>query len=231
MNASHPLIDGHQSLDLFQKVAEFNLYLVRYVDASWLTTVKYSPLVRQLRQAGNTDFHLSHYLLTQFSLHDEFDYDFEEPIKRIVLADAEIILSTAFYIGIILNESVIRNAIRKDERTALEGCLGGDAYRFAVKKAQFISRTASQYGPSLLIDWNHLERFKHYLQTSGLQVIGKTFSNAPEAFKKRLELKLPQECQSVLLDTQNVALPEADCSSLLVKTYREVDREWRHLLS
>lgn len=231
MNTSHPLVDERQNLDLFQKVAEFNLYLVRYVDTSWLKAVKHSPLVGQLRQAGNADFHLSHYLLTQFSLHDDFDYDFDEPIKRIALADAEIILSTAFYIGIILNESIIRNTIRKDERIALEECLGSDAYRFAVKKAQFVSRAASQQGPSLLIDWNRLQRFKEYLQISGLQVIGKAFANSPEAFKKRLELKLPQDCHKTLFDIQSVALSEVDCSSLLVKTYREVDREWHHLLS
>ena len=159
MNASHPLVDGRQSLDLFQKVAEFNLYLVRYIDTSWLKTVKLSPLVSQLRQSGNADFHLSHYLLAQFSLHDDFDYEFDEPVKRIALVSNEVLLSTATYIGIILNEDVIRNAVRRDERVALENCLGADAYRFAVKKAQFVSRVASQQGPSLLIDWNHLAAF------------------------------------------------------------------------
>ena len=231
MNASHPLIDGRQSLDLFQRVAEFNLYLVRYIDYTWLKTVKLSPLVSQLRKAGNADFHLSHYLLTQFSLHEDYDYDFEEPAKRIVLAKTEVLLETAVYIGIILNEDVIRNAVRRDERAALEQCLGTDAYRFAVKKAQFVSRSASKQGPSLLIDWNHLHRFKQYLQTSGVQVIGKAFSPAPLSFKKRLELKLPQSYKDALTNTRAVNLSETDCVNLLVKTYREVDKEWRLLLS
>ena len=56
MNASHPLIDERQSLDLSQRVAEFNLYLVRYIDSTWLTTVKLSPLVSQLRKSGKCRF-------------------------------------------------------------------------------------------------------------------------------------------------------------------------------
>ena len=231
MNASHPLVDGRQNLDLFQRVAEFNLYLVRYIDSSWLKTVKMSPLVTQLRQTGNADFHLSHYLLTQFSLHDDFDYNFEEPAKRIVLASSEVLINTATYIGIILNEDVIRNTVRRDERVALEQCLGIEAYRFAVKKAQFVSRAASRQGPSLLIDWNHLQRFKQYLQTSGLQVMGKAFSQAPESFRKRLELKLPQQCKDALNDHQAITLSETECDHLLVKAYREVDKQWRLLLS
>lgn len=231
MNASHPLIDERQSLDLFQKVAEFNLYLVRYIDASWLTAVKLSPLVNQLRQAGNADFHLSHYLLTQFSLHENFDYDFDEPAKRVALTSADNLLKTAMYIGIILNENVIRNAVRRDERTALESCLGAEAYRFAVKKAQFISRAASQQGPSLLIDWGHLQRFKQYLQTNGLQVIGKAFVQAPVSFRKRLELKFPQQCKASLDDIESIGLSESECIHLLVKTFREVDKEWHLLLS
>ena len=231
MNASHPLIDERHNLDLFQRVAEFNLYLVRYIDPTWLTTVKLSPLVSQLRKAGNADFHLSHYLLTQFSLHDNYDYDFEEPAKRIGLATTEVLLETATYIGIVLNENVIRNAVRRDEKVALEQCLGADAYRFAVKKAQFVSRAASKQGPSLLIDWNHLQRFKQYLQTSGLQVIGKAFSEASLSFRKRLELKLPQSCKEALTNTRTVNLSDTECVNLLVKTFREVDKEWRLLLS
>ncbi|AMO57844.1 hypothetical protein GZ77_12835 [Endozoicomonas montiporae] len=231
MTTSHPLIDGRQSLDLFQRVAEFNLYLVRYIDSTWLTTVKLSPLVSQLRKAGNADFYLSHYLLTQFSLQEDYDYDFEQPAKRIVLATTDTVLKTATYIGIVLNEDVIRNAVRRKERVALEKCLGADAYRFAVKKAQFISRAASSQGPSLLIDWNHLQRFRQFLQTNGLQVIGKAFSQSPQSFRKRLELKLPQSCKASLSDTQALNLSETECVNLMVKAYREVDKEWRLLLS
>ena len=231
MSTFHPLIDDQASLELFQKVAEFNLYLVRYIDPSWLKTVKLSPLVNQIRQGGNADFHLSHYLLRQFSLHEDFDYDFDKPIKRIALVEQDLLLDVALYIGIILNEVVIRSAVLKKERQALEQCLGEEAYRFAVKKAQFISRAASQKGPSLLIDWNHLERFREYLQTSGIQVLGMAFSSAPTAFRKRIELKFSTEHADVLKETAELQLSVRECEILAIKAHREVNKEWRHLLS
>lgn len=231
MSISHPLVDDQPSLELFQKVAEFNLYLVRYIDSSWLTTVKLSPLVNQIRQGGNADFHLSHYLLRQFSLHEEFDYEFDQPIKRIALVETDVLLDVALYIGIILNEGVIRSAVLKNERQALEQCLGSDAYRFAVKKAQFVSRTASHQGPSLLIDWNHLERFHDYLQKSGMQVLGTAFSSAPPAFRKRVELKFSSDHKDVLNETSEHELSVNECEKLVLKAHREVNKEWRHLLS
>ena len=231
MSISHPLIDNQPSLELFQKIAEFNLYLVRYIDSSWLTTVKLSPLVNQIRQGGNADFHLSHYLLRQFSLHEEFDYEFDQPVKRIALIETEILLDVALYIGIILNEGVIRNAVLKKDRQALERCLGTDAYRFAVKKAQFVSRTASQQEPSLLIDWNHLERFHDYLQKSGMQVLGTAFSLLSPAFRKRVELKFSSDQKDVLNETGDHKLSVEECENLVLKAHREVNKEWRHLLS
>ena len=231
MNASHSLIDGQQNLDLFQKVAEFNIYLIRYIDNTWLKTVKLSPLVTQLRHSGQSDFYLSHYLLSEFALQGDFDYDFDEPTKRIVLSDTQTLLNTASYIGIVLNESIIRNAVLKRERVALENCLGSEAYRFAVKKAQFTSRISSQQGPSILIDWNHLQRFSQYLQTIGLQVMGKAFTQSPASFRKRLELKLPKSCKSALNDSKGISMSDKDCTHLLMKTYKEVDKEWHLLLS
>lgn len=231
MNASQSLIDGRPSLDLFQMVAEYNLYLVRYIHHSWLTTIKLSPLVKQLRQGGNADYHLSHYLLGQFKLSNEFDYEFDLPVKKVALADEEAITRLAFYLGIILNEDVIRGVVRKQERQALEALLGSDGYRFAVKKAQFISRAASQTGPSILIDWDHLDRFKNYLLSTGFQVLGKAYSTMPDSFKKRLELKLPAEYSETLSNYETMPLSDEQCAALVVKTHKEVNREWRHLLS
>ena len=52
MNAHKALIEEQEDLELFQSVAEFNLYLVRYIHHSWLKTIKLSPLVKQLRKGG-----------------------------------------------------------------------------------------------------------------------------------------------------------------------------------
>ncbi len=231
MNAHHPLIDQDSGLELFQSVAEFNLYLVRYIHPSWLKTVKLSPLVQQLKKQSNADYHLSHYLLKQFQLNNEFDYEFVENHKRIVLADEPLLAQLALYTGAALNESIIRNALLRSQKQALAECLGESLYRFSTQKAQFIARFDQQLGPSLLIDWDHLEQFKLYLLVTGLQVLGMAFNDCPIAFKKRLALKMSKEFSQYLENSELQNLTKEQCQKLLIKVYKEVNKEWHHLLS
>lgn len=230
MNTSD-LFDDRQGDSIFSLAVEFNLYPVKYVHMSWLKRDEHYKLVNQLKSDDVTHGRLSEYLLKRFKLKDQFDFDFDAREKRVAFASSKELLKLALYLGIILNEDVIRGAVKRKERIALEHCLGEEAYRFAVKKAQFISHSAATGGPSLLIDWNHLDRFKQFLMTSGLQVIAGAYSGTSPAFRKRLTLKMPREYQKTLIDAQEAPLSKADCTRLLVKTHKEVNRQWRHLLS
>ena len=225
------LFDSHHGISLFSLVMEFNLYPVRYVHLSWLKRDEHYKLIHKLKTDDNTHNHLSEYLLKRFKLKDKFDFDFEAREKRVVFASTEELEKLALYLGIILNDDVIRASVKRKERLALEQCLGTEAYRFAVKKAQFIGGASGQAGPSLLIDWNHLDRFKQFLTTTGLQIIAGAYADTSTAFRKRLTLKMPREWQKILINTQDAPLSKAICTRLLTKTHREVNRQWRHLLS
>ncbi|MGI9275653.1 MAG: SctK family type III secretion system sorting platform protein [Endozoicomonas sp.] len=227
----HALIEGRNNLDLFRRVAEFNLYLVRYIHSSWLVSNTFAPLFNKLHEGGDADYHLSRYLLQEFRLEDCYDYDFQPLVKRIVLADEKALTRLSLYLGIIVHEESIRNVIMRKERRALEECLGEEAYRFAVKKAQFIGRVADRQGPSLLIDWGHLDRFKAFLEMSGQQIIQMAFAEMSEAFRKRMELKLPAEWQESRDQQEPLSLSSEQCAALVLKAHKEVNREWRHLLS
>ena len=230
MNESE-IFDNRQGDSIFSLAVEFNLYPVKYVHMSWLKRDEHFKLVNQLKADEATHGRLSEYLLKRFKLKDQFDFDFDAREKRIAFASSEELLKLALYLGIILNEDVIRNAVKCKERMALEQCIGAEAYRFAVKKAQFISHSAATTGPSLLIDWNHLDRFRQFLLTTGLQVIAGAYAKTSPAFRKRLTLKMPSEYQKTLIDTQGSQLGKAECTRLLIKTHKEVNRQWRHLLS
>ena len=230
MNTSD-FFDDRQGDSIFSLAVEFNLYPVKYLHMSWLKRDEHFKLVNQLKTDDATHNRLSGYLLKRFKLKDQFDFDFDDKEKRVAFASSEELLKLALYLGIILNEDVIRGAVKRKDRIALEQCLGTEAYRFAVKKAQFISHSAATAGPSLLIDWNHLDRFKQFLITAGLQVIAGAYAGTSPAFRKRLTLKMPSEYQKTLIDTQGVRLSKTDCTRLLVKTHKEVNRQWRHLLS
>ncbi|MGI2026804.1 SctK family type III secretion system sorting platform protein [Endozoicomonas sp. GU-1] len=228
---SNNVFQEHNGTSLFNHVVEFNFFPVRYVHASWLKSDKHFKLLKSLQTSEPAQFSLSNYLLSKFGIAKQFDYDFDRPDKRIVFASAEEIEQLALYIGLILNEATVRSVIRRDERKALEKCLGEEAYRFTVKKAQFISRASEKNGPGVLIDWKHLDRFKAFLELNGRQVIATAFSDLPGAFRQRLILKMPSSWKKTLSSPGAGGLDKAQCVKLLVKTHKEVNRQWRHLLS
>lgn len=228
---SNNIFQEYNGKSLFNHMVEFNLFPIRYVHMSWLKTDNHFRLLKGLKSSGPAQFNISNYLLGKFGIDNEFDYDFSRVEKRVVFARSEEIERLAFYLGLILNEGIIRSVIRRDERLALQKCLGEDAYRFAVKKAQFLSRDSEPLGPSLLIDWEHLDRFKSYLEINGRQVIATAFSDYPGAFRQRLVLKMPDSWKKDLSSPDAGGLSKAKCVKLLVKTHKEVNRQWRHLLS
>lgn len=228
---SNNVFQEYNGTTLFNHMVEFNLFSIRYVHMSWLKTDEHFRLLKGLQSSVPAQFNISSYLLNKFGIANEFDYDFGRLDKRVVFASAKEIERLAFYLGLILNEGAVRSVIRRDERVALQKCLGEEAYRFAVKKAQFISRASEKSGPSLLIDWKHLDRFKAYLETNGQQVISMAFSDLPGAFRQRLILKMPSSWKKTLSSPDAGGLSKAQCVKLLVKTHKEVNRQWRHLLS
>ncbi|OED44867.1 hypothetical protein ACH42_06425 [Endozoicomonas sp. (ex Bugula neritina AB1)] len=225
------IFDAYDDSSMFSMAVEFNLFPIRYIHLSWLKKDEHYKLISQLKVSESTHFNLSDHLLKRFKLSNDYDFDFAAKEKRIVFASAEELARLAYYLGLILNEGIIRSAVRRKERVALEQSLGEEAYQFAVKKAQFISRVAQHSGPSLLIDWNHLDRFKQYLIISGLEVMGGALSGESVALRKRLTLKLPKEWHKTLNNPQGLTLNKAQSAQLVIKTHREVNRQWRHLLS
>ena len=224
-------INGQNNFSLQALAIEFNLFPVRYMHSSWLKKDKHYKLIMSLKDNPETHLPLSEHLLKQFKLSNDLDFDFEAKEKRVVLANMEELSRLAFYLGIILHEETIRSVVLRKERVALEHVLGKEAYQFAVRKAQFISRASRHAVPSLLIDWEHLDRFKHYLMTSGIQVIGCAFSRTPAAFQKRLAIKVPADWRQALSSKGEIQLEPSQCAQLMVKTHKEVNRQWRNLLS
>ena len=234
MNSNHgvnTLFQEYNGSSLFNHMVEFNLFPIRYLHVSWLQDDEHVRLLKGLRSSPSAEFNASSYLLNKFGVGNAFDYDFVRLDKRAVFASEQEITRLAFYLGLILNEGTIRSVIRKDEREALSKCIGEEAYRFAVKKAQFMGGATKKNSPSLLIDWSRLDRFKAYLENTGQHVIATAFSDLPEAFRQRLMMKMPSSWQKALSSPDAGELSQEQCEKLLVKTHKEVNRQWRHLLS
>ena len=225
------LFQEYNGTTLLDLMVEFNFFPIRYIHSSWLKDDEHVRLLKGLRSSPSAEFNTSSYLLNKFGVGNAFDYNFDRLDKRAIFASAQEITRLAFYLGLILNEHTIRSVIRRDEREALAKSIGEEAYRFTVKKAQFMAGTVKKGGPSLLIDWTRLDRFKAYLENSGQHVIATAFSDLPEAFLQRFMMKMPSSWQKALSSPDAGGLSKEQCEKLLVKTHKEVNRQWRHLLS
>ncbi|MDP0588174.1 MAG: SctK family type III secretion system sorting platform protein [Candidatus Endonucleobacter bathymodioli] len=225
------IIMGSENNNLIERIIEFNLCPVSYIHGSWLKKVKYAQLVKLLCKKDQSHSYLSQYLLGHFGLNADFDYEFDVAEKRVALASSEELIQLVLYIGIVLNERVIRSVVKREDRVKLEQCLGEDAYYFAVKKAQFLLSAIQGDAPGILVDWNNTDRFKSSLMLSGLQVLAIVYADMTQAFRKRLLLKLPRSWRNHLEHPQSDIVSKEQGLSLLIKSYKEVNRQWQHLLS
>ena len=128
------IFDTRTGPSVFSLAVEFNLFPVRYMHLSWLQKDEHYKLIAQLNVNDATHVSLSDHLLKRFKLSDDFDFDFSAKEKRIVFASSEELERLAFYLGIILNEGVIRSAVRRKERLALEHCLGKTPISLPLKR-------------------------------------------------------------------------------------------------
>lgn len=217
-------------LSLTKRIIHFNLSPINYIHASWIKDVDHAQLVAFLRKKEDSHVWLSKYLLNFFELSSHFDYEFISPEKRIALASTDELLKLILYIGIVINEQVIRSVIVRSQRAKLEQCLGTEAYYFAVKKAQFLSSNNYQQIPLVAINWDDINRFKSLLMANGLKILSIVYSDMPSAFKKRLSLKLPKSWCTHLEQPADNLSNKSSVRNLLIKSYKEVNREWQHLL-
>ncbi|MDP0560997.1 MAG: SctK family type III secretion system sorting platform protein [Candidatus Endonucleobacter sp. (ex Gigantidas childressi)] len=231
MEETSSITTDPMSNNLLELIIEFNLCPIRYIHGSWLKKLQYAELVKVLREQDQSYNYLSQYLLEHFGLNEDFDYEFGIVEKRVALASSKELMQLVLYIGIILNESVIRSVVRRDDRVKLEQCLGEDAYYFAVKKAQFLIRPSQVNAPSILIDWKNTDKFKSFLMINGLQVLAIVYADMTQAFRKRLLLKLPRSWRNHLKSSQSDIVSKEQGLSLLIKSYKEVNSQWRHLFS
>ncbi len=214
-----------------EKIVEFNLYPVRYIHTSWLEGLEFAQIVDALKAHEQSHFYLSAYVLNSLNVADSFDSIFDTPDKKIALGNSEELGKLVLYMGIVQNEAVIRRVIRRDQREKLETCLGDEAYFFAVKKAQFLAKKNGAASSEFFIDWQQVGRFKSYLIVSGLKVLATVYAGSSQGFIQRLSLKFPRSWSKHLESPEGAGLSKQQGINLLIKSYKEVNKQWQHQLS
>ena len=207
-----------------KSIIEFNWYLIRFIHNSWLINDPYLDIIQKTKEDNLVDYQLSQYLLKKFNLLNKFYYDFNEDYKKIVFAHHSILEKIALYIGIVFNEKAIRTHVLKSEHNKLVACLGEEEYLFATRKARFMLPEDNITIDKHLIPWNNLDSFKLFLYTTGFKLLSYVFKDTPVAFKNRLLIKIDKKWyNSFNLPHDYYELPKAKCSSLVIKTFKEVN--------
>lgn len=173
-------------------VLEFNFAPASYIDNSWIAELPNSHIVEFLQASSEGKKWASRYILESYGLLEKHDLDFSQPVKTLALASSKQLTPIVFHAGLALNGPLLKGIVRRQERQAVEACIGRDGYDYAVKKGPFIAGTLPHsFDSRFVIDWNNPQEIKKHIFRSGVRLLGVVFGQETDAFQKRLLFKFP----------------------------------------
>ena len=173
-------------------VLDFNFSPAGYIDPSWLTSIQNAEVVAVLAGHDVSRPWASRYILHAFGLQADADFNFSDPLKAFALGDRRGMTQVVYHAGLALNAPLLRGIVKRQERTAVEACLGQPAFSYAIKKGPFIAGALPEhFTTGFAIDWNNPDELKKHIFRTGVRLLGTVFKNEPEAYKRRLLFKFP----------------------------------------
>lgn len=196
------------------QLLDFNCAPAAYIDVSWLQSLEHGDVAEALLTSQAAQPWMSKFILRTFNLVDEMDFNFENSVKQIALMERSRLAQTIYHAGLSLNSAMLRGIVKRHERSAIESCIGTEAFMFALKKAPYIAGALPDIFPcSFQIDWNNPDEMKKHLFRSGVKLLGVVIGGEPECYKRRVLFKFP------------IASKEYFYSALAVQNSDEVIRQ------
>ena len=181
---------------LLPKLLAFNYCPAEYMDKSWVSSFEYGDIMEALLESEAGKSWVSRAILRETNLNGSTDLNIENSIKMMALQPHNALVQIIFYAGIILNHDFFRSIIRRQEREAVEACLGKKPYLYAVKKASLLSGRLPELFPcQFTVNWQAPEELKKHVFRSGMRLLGAVFANESDGYKKRLLFKFPRASQ------------------------------------
>lgn len=125
---------GYPTHDLADLVLTFNLFPALYAHSTWLSCV--CPRVDDSTRLDGSPLWvraLSVALLRRQRLHEHFDGDFTDPIKRLALVDAATLTRIAGLASAALLRNRLRRVVKREHVQAVQASLGVEAHLFAIR--------------------------------------------------------------------------------------------------
>jgi len=182
--------------ELIPTLLAFNYSPADYIDSSWVQSLDHNEVLAALIASEAGKKWASMTILKDFKLQKSPDFDFENSVKMLALQPRNALAQIIFHAGIILNCQFFRSVIKREERKALQTCLGEKPYHYALKKAPLMGGRLPELLPcSFTVDWSDPDELKKHVFRSGMRLLGAVFSGEPEGYKKRMLFKFPMASQ------------------------------------
>ena len=173
-------------------VLAFNYAPAHYIDPSWLEGLADAKVVKALTEQPLGIPWASRYILNAYGLHGAGDLQFERPVKKLALLDQKQLTQIVYHAGLALNGPLLRRFIKRQERAAVQACLGERGYQYALKKGPFLAGDLPErFSSNFVMDWAATAELKKHIFRTGMRLLGRVFAREPECFKKRLLFKFP----------------------------------------
>ncbi len=171
----------------------FNYAVADYIDLTWMQSFNRGDIISELAKNELTKHWASKAILDESKLTQSPDFYFDNTLKLIALQPKNSLVQIIFHAGIILNHVFFRSIIRREDRKAIETCLGEKPYRYAIKKAPLMGGRLPQIFPcEFRVNWSEPDEIKKHVFRSGMRLLGAVFAKEPEGYKKRLLFCFPE---------------------------------------
>ena len=192
-------------------VTAFNYYPNRYIHPSWVARLENAGIISRLLKRSRSEDNLADYLLDRFELKDNYWFDFDTPLRQLLLRDRDEILRVVLHAGALLNSRHVRRAIVRGNAIRLRRGFGERLFDFAANEAPVLFDVASL--PSIAPPAPDADVRAHLL-ASGLWCLGKALEGEPSALLERLYLKMAA-AEYPFLEQQPRAFRKAPCVAVI----------------
>ncbi|MCL6270557.1 Yop proteins translocation protein K [Sansalvadorimonas sp. 2012CJ34-2] len=173
-------------------IIDFNFSPAGYIDNSWLESLPNSHVIQALGEVPEASSWVSKHILRAYDLTEKPDLDFTRQEKQLALSSRKYLTPIVYHAGLALNGPLLKGILKRQERAAIEACIGKDGYNYAVKKGPFIAgNLPDSFKTDFSIDWNNPDELKKHIFRTGVRLLGAVYTREPDGFKKRLLFKFP----------------------------------------
>lgn len=201
------------SESLHQRLLAFNYYPSQSLHPSWWPqlqgwatkqgkSVNHDEMPEELTPEQLTALNarqaylVSSWLLKQFNLDGQFDFDFHSPDKQLLLQSPAQLQMLRNYLTALLYHPFIASLLAAKKVKAIKQVLGDESYQFAVKQAPLLLNQIPEFLQkhmleSDVLDFTDPEKLGEQLNQAGTALLASAVGQYAPALQWRLYWKLP----------------------------------------